>query len=59
MASGGKKWYKDGIQRDGDNPAIEWANGDKYWYKECKRHRDGDKPAVEMANGDKYWFKNR
>jgi len=38
-----------------DGPAIEWKNGDKYWYKEGKMHRlDG--PAREYANGSKYWY---
>ena len=38
-------------------PAIECANGDKYWYLNGNRHRV-DGPAIEYANGDKYWFLN-
>jgi len=38
-----------------DGPALEYANGNKYWYKEDKLDRE-DGPAVEYANG-KYWFK--
>ena len=50
-------YYKDGnIHRD-DGPAIEDANGDKYWFVNGKRHRD-DGPAIEDANGDKKWYKD-
>jgi hypothetical protein len=40
-----------------DGPAVEWANGEKYWYQNGQRHRlDG--PAVEWANGAKTWYQN-
>ena len=51
-------WYKEGtdILHREDGPAIEYANGDKSWYKEGKLHRlDG--PACEYANGNKFWYK--
>ena len=45
-------------------PAVEWADGMKYWYKHGLKHRD-DKDefgltlhAVEYANGTKLWYKN-
>jgi len=39
-----------------NNPAFEYTNGDKLWYKEGKLHRlDG--PAIEYSNGFKLWFK--
>ena len=38
-------------------PAVEYDNGDKYWYICGKRHRV-DGPAVEHANGDKFWYIN-
>ena len=41
-----------------DGPAIEYANGDKYWYINGQRHRDNG-PAVEYANGDKSRISNR
>ena len=44
------------LHRDGDLPAIEWANGDKEWYVRGQRHRDGGLPAIEWANGDKQWY---
>ena len=34
-----------------------WANGDKAWYLNGKRHRE-DGPAYESANGDKFWYLN-
>jgi hypothetical protein len=34
------------------------SNGDRYWYKEGKRHRAGDKPAVEYASGTRCWYKD-
>ena len=42
-----------------DGPAIEYANGDKYWYFNGERHRTGG-PAVERADGRKeYWYKGK
>ena len=41
-----------------DEPAIiSSLTGDKYWYKEGKRHRDGDEPAVIRSDGYKAWYK--
>jgi hypothetical protein len=62
-----KWWHSDGTHSDyrdyskelhrEDGPAIEWANGDKYWYTYGKLHRlDG--PAIEYANGCKEWWIN-
>jgi hypothetical protein len=36
-------------------PAVEYKNGDKFWYKNGLLHRT-DGPAVEFANGDKSWW---
>jgi hypothetical protein len=44
------------LHRDGDLPAVEGANGAKYWYILGKLHRDNDLPAVVWDNGDKEWF---
>jgi hypothetical protein len=38
-------------------PAIEYANGDKAWYKNGKLHRIKD-PAIEFSDGHKYWYQN-
>ena len=40
-----------------DGPAIECANGDKYWYLNDKLHRE-DGPAIEYVSGHKVWFLN-
>jgi hypothetical protein len=40
-----------------DGPAIEGANGYKYWYLNGKRHRE-DGPAYEGASGTKEWYLN-
>ena len=37
--------------------AIEYTNGDNYWYLNGQRHRI-DGPAVEYADGPKAWFIN-
>ena len=34
-----------------------YADGDKVWYLNGKRHRT-DGPATEYTNGDKYWHLN-
>ena len=40
-----------------DGPAVEYANGDKYWYINGKFHRE-DGPAIEWANDQKEWYIN-
>ena len=40
-----------------DGPAIEYANGTKYWCQNGQRHRT-DGPAVEHADGSKAWCVN-
>jgi len=58
--SGDKFYYSDKamtvLHRE-DGPAIEWANGDKFWYLNGKCHRE-DGPACEYANGNKSWWLN-
>ena len=40
-----------------DGPAIERADGDKYWFQCGKLHRlDG--PAIKCADGSKEWWLN-
>lgn len=52
-----KVWEKKGIRhRDGDKPAIIFANGSKFWYRDGLLHRDGDKPAVVYLDGQKEWW---
>ena len=38
-----------------DGPAVEDANGSKFWYINGKLHRE-DGPAFEYANGFNGWF---
>jgi len=40
-----------------DGPAIEYSNGDKYWFINGKLHRE-DGPAIEYSSGDKEWYIN-
>jgi hypothetical protein len=42
----------------GDEPAVIWADGSRFWYKNGRYHRDGDEPAIIYANGSRYWYKN-
>ena len=51
-------WYNNNnrLHRE-DGPAIEYANGNKYWYLNGKPHRE-DGPAIECANGYKCWYLN-
>jgi len=55
---GDKRWYNkyDRLHRL-DGPAVEFANGNKYWYANGNLHRlDG--PAVEGRYGTKEWYIN-
>ena len=36
-------------------PALECANGAKYWYLNDRLHRQYG-PAIEHSSGDKEWF---
>jgi hypothetical protein len=40
-----------------DDPAIEYNNGDKFWFINGQRHRE-DGPAIEWNDGFKSWFLN-
>ena len=40
-----------------DEPAVEWDDGSKEWYKNGLKHRDNDLPAVQLNNGNKIWYK--
>jgi len=55
---GDKYYYSDAamtIRHRLDGPAIEYADGAKWWYVDGERHRlDG--PAIEHADGTKWWY---
>ena len=40
-----------------DGPAIEFSNGDKFWYIDGKKHRE-DGPAIYCPNCYKEWWVN-
>lgn len=57
-SSGIKHWRnKQGQLHRVDGPAVELANGDKFWYLNGKCHRE-DGPAIEYASGNKSWWIN-
>ena len=57
IENGDKVWRNEQGQRHRlDGPAIERADGTKYWYQKDQLHRlDG--PAIERANGTKEWYR--
>ena len=43
----GHEWLCNGKRhRDGDLPALVWADGDQEWWQNGQWHRDGDQPAI-------------
>ncbi len=50
-------YAKNGKRHREGGPAVEYANGGKYWFIDGKYHRE-DGPAIERANGDKEWWIN-
>jgi hypothetical protein len=49
-------WYDCVRHREGGS-AVEYVDGDKYWYINGLRHRE-DGPAIEYASGTKHWCIN-
>jgi hypothetical protein len=55
---GNKCWYNDnGELHRIDGPAVEWGNGNRYWYFNNKLHRTNG-PAIEWSDGGKSWCVN-
>jgi len=53
---GNKFWLDaDGDLHREDGPAIEWANGCKYWYRKGLLHRE-DGAAVEGPDSQRWWY---
>ncbi len=48
---------KDGKLHREDGPAIEWSNGDKFWYLNGKLHREYG-PAIKLISGHEEWWVN-
>ena len=56
--NGTRWWYNENnLRHRTDGPAIEYADGSKFWYLHDKCHRV-DGPAVERADGTKHWYLN-
>jgi len=51
------RYYLNGELHREDGPAVEYANGDKFWIINGELHRE-DGPAIEYASGSKEWFIN-
>ena len=56
---GTKRWYNDKgeLHRENDLPAIEYADGSKFWYLNGKL-TEKMIPAIEHADGTKFWYLN-
>ena len=57
---GNKFYFKDKqmtILHREDGPAVEYANGSKYWCINNKFHRE-DGPAIEWFSGGRIWYLN-
>ena len=53
-----KKWkLPNGDLHREDGPAVEYRNGNKFWYLNNKRHRE-DGPAIEFTSGNIEWYLN-
>jgi hypothetical protein len=51
-----KEWRnKSGKLHRVGGPAIEYVNGNKFWFQNGERHRI-DGPAIEYHYGDKDWY---
>ena len=46
-------WY----HRKGDQPAVEYNNGTRVWYRHGEIHRDGDLPAKVSNDGLQEWWR--
>ena len=55
---GTHRYYNSAWQYHRENgPAVEYANGEKWWYQNGQPHRIGG-PAIELADGTKFWYQN-
>jgi len=55
---GGIEWRNAGgrLHREGDCPAVIWANGTRLWWRNGDLHRDGGQPAViYFHGGEEFW----
>ena len=56
--NGSRRYYNtDGQLHRDDGPAVEDANGSKFWYQYGQLHRT-DGPAIMLPDGHKWWYLN-
>jgi hypothetical protein len=56
--NGDKEWrMPDGSFHREDGPALEYADGSKFWFINGQIHRK-DGPAIIWAGGNKEWYRN-
>lgn len=48
-----RHWYKNNILHREDGPAIEYPNGENYWYLEGRRYRQINLEDYVVLNHDK------
>ena len=54
--AGTVRYYDDkGRPHREDGPAVQYANGDEYWYYQGSRHREGG-PAIWVSENEYAWF---
>ena len=46
------------VHRDGDKPAMIYADGTQAWFQDGQLSRGDDKPAMIYADGSQEWFVN-
>ena len=51
------RYYLNNLLHRDNGPAVEFAEGDKWWYKNGLLHRT-DGPAVEYPIELKFWYLN-
>lgn len=50
-----KAWWENGVRHRINGPAIEYSNGDKYWYVEGNLHYEFG-PAVDTQDIEEWWL---
>jgi hypothetical protein len=56
--NGTKEWrLPNGLLHREDDPAVEFTNGDKYWYINGEKHRENG-PTIEWSDGGEMWYLN-
>jgi len=57
--SGTQLWHGNGqLHREGDLPAVIYANGGHAWYQNGQVHREGDLPAFIDGKGYQAWYRH-